>query len=165
MWPDMHIIHGRPRHPQSQGCIERANGDLQVKLGKWLDENDGHTWDEGLPFITFAMNSSTSAATKCTPYEVVFGQTPRKNAFTVEALYSQGVVSESDMDDDMVHDPPQLPAATPCLEEAPFPREANISILSPIIQGHDTDFFAADCMGRRTDGRRGQGSRASICRR
>jgi transposase InsO family protein len=33
IWTDLLIIHGRPRHPQSQGCIERANGDLEIKLG------------------------------------------------------------------------------------------------------------------------------------
>ncbi|CAF0753868.1 unnamed protein product [Didymodactylos carnosus] len=39
LFPDMCFIRGRPRHPQSQGCIERANGVLSVALGKWLDTN------------------------------------------------------------------------------------------------------------------------------
>lgn len=29
----MHIVHGRPRHPQSQGLIERANAILTDALG------------------------------------------------------------------------------------------------------------------------------------
>ncbi|CAF0905663.1 unnamed protein product, partial [Didymodactylos carnosus] len=29
-----------PRHPQSQGCIERANGVLCDALGKWMTQND-----------------------------------------------------------------------------------------------------------------------------
>lgn len=32
----MHIVHGRPRHPQSQGLIERANAILTDALGKGL---------------------------------------------------------------------------------------------------------------------------------
>ncbi|CAF1510262.1 unnamed protein product [Didymodactylos carnosus] len=36
---DMCFIRSRPRHPQSQGCVERANGVLTIALGKWLVDN------------------------------------------------------------------------------------------------------------------------------
>ena len=26
LWPDLKLVHGRPRHPQSQGSVERSNG-------------------------------------------------------------------------------------------------------------------------------------------
>ncbi|CAF0752405.1 unnamed protein product [Brachionus calyciflorus] len=29
LWPDLKIVNGRARHPQSQGSVERANGDLK----------------------------------------------------------------------------------------------------------------------------------------
>ena len=32
-WPGTKIIRGRPRHPQSQGGVERGNQDLEDKLG------------------------------------------------------------------------------------------------------------------------------------
>jgi len=32
MWPDLTIVHGRPRHPQSQGSVERANADVNEML-------------------------------------------------------------------------------------------------------------------------------------
>ena len=35
-WPGTKIIRGRPRHPQSQGGVERGNQDLETKLGKLL---------------------------------------------------------------------------------------------------------------------------------
>ena len=38
--PDMVFIRGRPRHPQSQDCIERANGVLCDALGKWMAMNN-----------------------------------------------------------------------------------------------------------------------------
>jgi hypothetical protein len=30
MWPDCSIVHGKPRHPQSQGSVERGNADIFV---------------------------------------------------------------------------------------------------------------------------------------
>ena len=51
LWPEVHIINGRPRHPQSQGLVKRANGILQTKLGKWMEDNHTDNWMEGLPLI------------------------------------------------------------------------------------------------------------------
>ena len=45
-----------------QGCVERGNGDLQLKLGKWLDQHGG-TWSTALQLVTHAINTSTAAAT------------------------------------------------------------------------------------------------------
>ena len=30
IWPGIKIIHGRSRRPQSQGSVERANGDVKI---------------------------------------------------------------------------------------------------------------------------------------
>ena len=32
LWPNMKLVHGKPRHPQSQGSVERANGDIKDML-------------------------------------------------------------------------------------------------------------------------------------
>ena len=32
MWPDMNLVHGRARHPQSQGSVERSNADIKKML-------------------------------------------------------------------------------------------------------------------------------------
>ena len=32
-WPGTRIVRGRPRHPQSQGGVERGNQDLQNIMG------------------------------------------------------------------------------------------------------------------------------------
>ena len=96
LWPELVIIHGRPRHPQSQGCIERGNGDLHVKLGKWVEEN-GEQWSKGLKFVVHAINTSTAKATGKTPYELVFGQRPRED-FTLQTLADQNVLNEEDID-------------------------------------------------------------------
>lgn len=32
IWTTLKLVHGKPRHPQSQGSIERANGDMKVSF-------------------------------------------------------------------------------------------------------------------------------------
>ena len=52
------IVHGRPRHPQSQGSVERANADVKEILATWLSENNSTQWSEGLRLIQFQKNRS-----------------------------------------------------------------------------------------------------------
>jgi hypothetical protein len=42
---ERNIVHGRPRHPQSQGFVERANVDVKEMLATWLSENPGFVGD------------------------------------------------------------------------------------------------------------------------
>jgi hypothetical protein len=37
-WPDCCIVHGKPRHPQSQGSVERGNADIKDMLIIWMRE-------------------------------------------------------------------------------------------------------------------------------
>ena len=55
---ERNIVHGRPRHPQSQGSVERANADVKEMLATWLSENNSTQWSEGLRFIQFQKNRS-----------------------------------------------------------------------------------------------------------
>jgi len=38
-WKDLKIVHGKPRHLQSQGSVERANQDVENMLATWLQDN------------------------------------------------------------------------------------------------------------------------------
>ena len=29
LWPETKLVHGKPRHPQSQGLVDQANGDIK----------------------------------------------------------------------------------------------------------------------------------------
>ncbi|CAF3798969.1 unnamed protein product [Rotaria sp. Silwood1] len=78
-WPDLIIINGRPRHPQSQGLVERANAVVQKMLGKWLETNESRDWPSGLGPVMLAINNCRSQSTKKTPYEMVFGQRVRSD--------------------------------------------------------------------------------------
>ncbi|KAK7096975.1 hypothetical protein V1264_004017 [Littorina saxatilis] len=101
MWPGMVIIHGRPRHPQSQGCVERGNGNLEIKLGKWMDEH-GSEWTKGLKFVVHAINTSISDTTGKSPYQLVFGQPPRTNSSLWQELSRQGILYEQDLPEDFL---------------------------------------------------------------
>ena len=56
LWPGIKIIHGRPRRPQSQGSVERANGDVQNILGSWMRENKSTKWSLALPIVAHIKN-------------------------------------------------------------------------------------------------------------
>ena len=40
-WAGLKLVHGRPRHPQSQGSVERANAEVSKKLQSWRRDNGG----------------------------------------------------------------------------------------------------------------------------
>ncbi|XP_035699879.1 KRAB-A domain-containing protein 2-like [Branchiostoma floridae] len=97
-WPGPVIIHGQPYAclPQSWGCIEQANEDLQLKLREWLEEHPDKGWAEGLQHVTYAMNTTVSTTTGRSPYTVVFGQSPHTR---YTELTGQGTQYEDDLTD------------------------------------------------------------------
>lgn len=77
LWPEMQILHGRARHPQSQGSVERANADIKKMLATWMRENKSTKWTIGCKFIQFKKNHSFHTGMKCAPYKATFGiETP-----------------------------------------------------------------------------------------
>jgi len=77
LWPSLILVHGRPRHPQSQGCVERANCVVKDALVAWMRDKNTAKWATALPFVQWSMNTTYHETIKMTPYEAVFGQKPR----------------------------------------------------------------------------------------
>ncbi|CAF1472679.1 unnamed protein product, partial [Rotaria sordida] len=109
-WPGLLIINGRPRHPQSQGLVERGNSVVQQLLGKWLSTNNTLDWPSGLGPVMLAINSSVAKSTRKTPFEVVFGQHPRseddiwKNIFDHQRQDDNNkIILEEDLPDDIAN--------------------------------------------------------------
>ena len=73
LWPGLKIIHGRPRHSQSQGSIERSNGDIQGILGSWMRDNNSTNWSHALPMVMYKKNNKFHSRLKLSPYKSVFG--------------------------------------------------------------------------------------------
>ncbi|CAF4061215.1 unnamed protein product [Rotaria sordida] len=97
LFPDMIFIRGRPRHPQSQGCIERANGVLCDALGKWMTINNSSHWSDGLLPVVYGINTRLSVVTKTTPYQVMFGQAPRSDSDFWKIAEENRVIDEEDL--------------------------------------------------------------------
>jgi len=77
LWPDVVLVNGRPRYPQSQGSVENANGTLKNSLIAWMRDNETSKWTSGLPFVQWGINVSYHEAIKMSPYEAMFGQKSR----------------------------------------------------------------------------------------
>ena len=95
------IIHGRPRHPQSQGSVERANCILKNKLNLLLSgkgEEGRRNWHLFLADATASMNESVCRATGKTPREIVFSQ--RSLTSADETLMDESQLQYRELPDD-----------------------------------------------------------------
>ena len=63
IWPQIVMVNGKPRHPQSQGSVERANGDIKDMLVAWMAGNNTTDWSVGIKFVQFHKNSSLHSGT------------------------------------------------------------------------------------------------------
>ncbi|CAF2918564.1 unnamed protein product [Rotaria sp. Silwood2] len=107
-WPGLVIINGRPRHPQSQGLVERSNSVVQPMIGKWLNANNTLDWPSSLGPVMFAINTSIAKIINKTPFEIVFGQHPRTEDDTWKKIHHHqhqsdpdAVLLEEDLPDDV----------------------------------------------------------------
>ena len=69
-----HIRHifTSPRHPQSNGMVERGNGSVSESIRHLIDE--GHNnWDELLPHVVYALNTAVHDVTGFSPFFLVHG--------------------------------------------------------------------------------------------
>ncbi|XP_068245435.1 KRAB-A domain-containing protein 2-like [Palaemon carinicauda] len=72
-WQRLVVVHRKPRHPQSHGSVERANGDIKDMLVAWMGDNDTNDWSIGIKFVQFQKNSSFHSGIGRAPYTAMFG--------------------------------------------------------------------------------------------
>lgn len=66
-WPACIIIHGKPRHPYSQGRAERLNADVKDMLVAWMRDNV-----ERSPYkASFGCDASLGLVTSSLPQEIL----------------------------------------------------------------------------------------------
>ena len=73
LWPHLIMVHDKPRHPQSQGWVEHANGDIKDMLVAWVWDNNTQDLSVGLHLV---QNMKKKQLIKCTPYKAMFGSDP-----------------------------------------------------------------------------------------
>ncbi|XP_063589340.1 KRAB-A domain-containing protein 2-like [Penaeus indicus] len=62
IWPKLVLVHGKHRHPQSQGSVVA-----------WMGDNNTTDWSIGIKFVQFLKNSSLHAGIRRSPYAAMFG--------------------------------------------------------------------------------------------
>lgn len=60
-------------HPQTNGLTERLNKTMTDMLSMYIDVQH-KTWDEVLPYVTFAYNTATQETTRFTPFRLLYGR-------------------------------------------------------------------------------------------
>ena len=69
--------HSTPYAPWSNGLVENSNHQLNTFLRTVLD-SQYDTWSQKIKVFPFAINSQVSSNMNLSPYELVFGQKPKK---------------------------------------------------------------------------------------
>ena len=77
LWPECIIVHGRPRHPESQGSIERSNQDVENMIRAWMSDNNSKRWSVGLQFVQWQKNISYHRTIGRSPYKALLGCDPK----------------------------------------------------------------------------------------
>ena len=74
----LHITHqiSSAYHPESQGALERWHQTLKAMLRKYCCDT-GKDWDEGIPYVLFAIRETVQESLKFSPAELVFGHVVR----------------------------------------------------------------------------------------
>ena len=77
LWPESKLVHGRARHSQSQGGVERLNQLVQRRLSAWMKDTGSKKWATvGIKIVQWSINTSFTKSIKKVPYELAFGQKP-----------------------------------------------------------------------------------------
>ncbi|XP_066965514.1 uncharacterized protein [Macrobrachium rosenbergii] len=80
-------------HPQSQGCLERFHQTLKEGLTKFCEET-GKDWEEGLPFVLYAVRNAHQESLGSSPAELLYGRQirgPLKVLYDTWLDYSEDV--------------------------------------------------------------------------
>ena len=71
-----HKLYTTAYHPQTNGQCERLNGSM-IQMLRTYGENNPSNWSQYLPYILFAYRCSIHNSTGYTPFEMVYGRTPK----------------------------------------------------------------------------------------
>ncbi|KAL7305521.1 hypothetical protein TKK_0002257 [Trichogramma kaykai] len=77
LWPELVLVHGKPRPSQSQTSVGISNQDIVSMIVTWLADNKTNTWVDALPFVQFMKNRMYYSEIRQSPYKAMFGFEPR----------------------------------------------------------------------------------------
>jgi hypothetical protein len=149
MWPDVVLVHGRPRHPQTQGSIERANQDIEPMIGNWMIDNNTKNWVLGLNFVQIAKNTRYHSGVGNKPYTLQYGQQCRYGCVNlpVDKNVLQKLRSEDDLNQlltSMSFVMPSTASPEPTVTMDMTPVEAEHGFLTDTLPAEDEHGFITD---------------------
>lgn len=78
-------------HPESQGALERWHQTLKAMLSKYCHDT-GKSWDEGVPFVLFAIRDAKQESLGFSPATLVFGHDVRGPLKVLKESFLSGCV-------------------------------------------------------------------------
>ena len=103
LWKGTKIVHGRPRHPQDQRSVERANGDFKNMLYARIRDvkKESSQWLSELPHVQYSKNTAFHSGINCTPFSVYFGRKPADLVadLTLPSEIVSGLETEDQLDE------------------------------------------------------------------
>lgn len=143
MWADIKIVHGKPRHSQSQGSVERANQDIENMLATWMETNQTSKWSEGIRFIQAMKNRAYHEGIKCSPYEAMFG-VPMKMGLATSKLPHDVIMklaSEEQLEEILVGTDVSVPSTSKAGEGQTSTTSEELAPQIADTEPHDDDEF------------------------
>lgn len=112
-------------HPESQGALERWHQTLKLMLSKFCFET-GRDWDEGVPFVLFAIRDATQESLGFSPSELVFGHNVRGPLKVLKERFLSQNQSKANVSDFVSKCRKRLQQATALAREALTNAQANM---------------------------------------
>ena len=123
--PNTKILHRKPRHPESQGSVERANCDLKNALAsKMRDNSNDLCWVKYVRRVQLENNTTYHSTIGMTPFEALYN---RKRSFGLSDLgipseLASQIHDEEDLERviDEINNPPnsEIPSINELLSDA-----------------------------------------------
>ena len=97
--PSTKIVHGKPRHPECQGAVERVNREVKDGLFSMMHDNNDQCWVIYLKWVKFNYNTTYHSTIRITPFEAVYGKVPSfgLDTFNVPKDYWDVINDEDDL--------------------------------------------------------------------
>ena len=97
-WPGCRIVHGKSRHPQSQGSVERVTKEKKNVLGSLMREANNDNWVKFVPLVQHSTNTSPHSTLEYqTPYRVLFGRVKGFRDLGIPDEIAQDITTEVEL--------------------------------------------------------------------
>ena len=131
------IIHGKPRHPETQGSVERANQDIKRHLTAMMFESGSNSWVCHVRQVQYKKNTAFHSTIGMSPFQALVHRKPPMGLsdLGIPAEIHENIRSEQDLDQVVQEINSEQPDTPIDLEEIDNSHDSSLSKdISPIFQ-------------------------------